>query len=219
KVAILGALGNVFGQLSILVLTGYLAFQGLLSIGSIATTGNLASTIFNTVGNISQQIASIQATQSIFDKFDTIKAVKNGKNEKIERLYDGFQLKNLEYSYGDKKIFSELNYSFDLGKKYAVVGSSGSGKSTLLNILNGKLLDYKGSVTLSNKELKHLEVKELRNQIIYIDQAPYLFEGTIRYNITLGENLTDEQLQKAIQNSDLEELIHSLPDGLFFHFF
>ena len=56
KVAILGALGNVFGQLSILVLTGYLAFQGLLSIGSIATTGNLASTIFNTVGNISQQI-------------------------------------------------------------------------------------------------------------------------------------------------------------------
>lgn len=214
KVAILGALGNVFGQLSILVLTGYLAFQGLLSIGSIATTGNLASTIFNTVGNISQQIASIKATQSIFDKFDTIKVAKNGKNEKIKQLNDGFQLKNLEYSYGDKKIFSGLNYSFDLGKKYAVVGASGSGKSTLLNILNGKLPDYKGSVTLSNKELKHLEGKELRNQIIYIDQVPYLFEGTIRYNITLGEDLTDEQLQKAIQDSDLEDLIHSLPHGL-----
>jgi ABC-type multidrug transport system fused ATPase/permease subunit len=214
KVAILGALGNVFGQLSILVLTGFLAFQELLSIGSLATTGNLASTIFNTVGNISQQIASIKATQPIFEKFETIKTTKNGKNEKLEQLNDGFQLENVEYSYGDKKIFSEINYSFNLGNKYAVVGASGSGKSTLLNILNGKLPDYAGSVTLSNKELKHLEGRELRNQILYIDQVPYLFEGTIRYNITLGENFTDEQLLKAIQDSDLEDLIHSLPDGL-----
>lgn len=214
KVAILGALGNVFGQLSILVLTGFLAFRELLSIGSLATTGNLASTIFNTVGNISQQMASIKATQPIFDKFETIRIATNGTNERLEELNEGFRLNQLEYTYGDKEIFKNINYSFDVGNKYAVVGASGSGKSTLLNILNGKLTDYDGSVTLSNKELKNINGVDLRNQLVYIDQVPYLFEGNIHYNITLGEDFPTEQIQQAIKDSDLEDLIQSLPEGL-----
>lgn len=214
KVAILGALGNVFGQLSILVLTGLLAFRSLLSIGSIATTGGLAVTIFNTVGNISQQLALIRSTQPIFDKFETIHLGETEANESLSELTSGFHLKDLSYAYGDKTIFEAMNYRFKLGKKYAVVGASGSGKSTLLNILNGKITDYQGSAELSDKELKQLKGQDLRKHTLYIDQTPYLFEGSIGYNNTLGDDFSEASLQKAIQGSDLEALISQLPHGL-----
>lgn len=214
KVAILGALGNVFGQLSTLALTGFLAFRSLLSVGSIASTGGLAGTIFNTVGNISQQIASIRSTQPIFDKFESISFDKNSGKDRLTELNDGFVLNNLGYAYGEKEILNDINYSFNLKDKYAIVGPSGSGKSTLLNILNGKLTDYTGSITLANKELKQISGKDLREHILYIDQVPYLFEGTIRYNITLGEEFSEVELKQAIIDSDLEELVRKLPEGL-----
>lgn len=217
KVAILGAFGNVFGQLSILVLTGFLAFQSLVSIGSIATTGNFASVIFNTVGNISQQIASVRATQPIFEKFQTIPVSAKEKQERELEATDGFQLKDVGYAYGEKRILSNVSFDFSLRRKYAIVGASGSGKTTLLNMLNGKLTDYDGSITFSGKELKDLSGNALRDHILYIDQTPYLFEGTIRENILLGETFTEEELQAAIRESDLDELIRNLPDGLGTH--
>lgn len=214
RVAILGAFGNVFGQMSVLILTGILAFNAVITIGSIATTGNLAGTIFNTVGNISQQIASIRSTQPIFEKFDGIHVTDETQKESLANLENGFNVQNAGYAYGSKEILSGVQYSFDLGKKYAVVGSSGSGKSTLLNILNGKLTDYSGSVTLSNKELTSLSGKNLRSHILYVDQLPYLFNDSIRYNITLGEEFSEEELDRVLIESDLKDLISQLPNGL-----
>lgn len=131
KVAILGALGNVFGQLSILVLTGFLAFRSILSVGAIASTEGLAATIFNTVGNISQQIASIRSTQPIFDKFETISFDDISGKENLIELDEGFQLNELEYAYGDKEILNDINYSFNLRNKYAIIGASGDRKSVV----------------------------------------------------------------------------------------
>ena len=214
KVAILGAFGNVVGQLSVLFLTGVLAFLSLIEVAAITSTSTLASTIFNTVGNISQQIASIRSVEPIFEKFKTISFDGNSDKEELVELKNGFQLNDLSYAYGEKEILNHINYDFSLRNKYAIIGSSGSGKTTLLNILNGKLTDYEGSVQLSNKELKNIDGKDLREQVLYIDQAPYLFEGTIRYNITLGQEFSEAQMKRAIGESDLEELAYKLPAGL-----
>ena len=214
KVAVLGAFGNVFGQLSILVLTGWLAFRSFISIGSIASTGSLASVIFNNVGNISQQMATIHSTKPIFDKFKTIQENGNGGTELLDKLEDGFQIRNLNYAFGEKQILNNVNYTFARNNKYAIVGPSGSGKSTLLNILNSKLTNYEGSIRLSNKELKHIKGQDVREHILYIDQIPYLFDGSIRDNITLGEEFSEEELKQAINESDLEGLIYILPAGL-----
>ena len=214
KVAILGTFGNVFGQLSVLVLTGWLALQSLISIGALASTGGLASVIFNSIGNITQQIATIRSTQPIFEKFETISFDENGGTTLLSNVEEGFQIENLSYAYGDKTVLDQIDFNFEMNNKYAILGASGSGKTTLLNILNGKLTDYEGSITLSNQELKQLSGRNLRENILYIDQTPYLFDGTIRYNITLGEDFTDKQLQQAIMASNLVDLIASLPDGL-----
>ncbi|WP_208560245.1 ABC transporter ATP-binding protein [Marinilactibacillus kalidii] len=212
-VVILGAIGNIFGQLSVLALTGFLAFQSILTVGAIASTGNLASTIFNTVGNLSQRIAGIRATRPIFEKFEEILCLDQPEDEGFQ-LNSGFDLRNVSYAYGSKSLFDSLTYSFTLGGKYAIIGASGSGKSTLLHLLNGKLTDYSGSISFSGHELSELTGRQLRQHVLYIEQAPYLFEGTIRENITMGESFSDILLEEAIAQSALDELIPQLPNGL-----
>lgn len=214
KVAILGAFGNILGQLSIMGLTGFLVFGSLVSVGAIIATRSLASTVFNTVGNLSQQIAGIKATEPIFEKFRNIETEEEKVSKGIHELTSGIGLHHLSYSYGDKVVLSDLTMSFQLGGKYAIVGSSGSGKTTLLNILNGKLTDYQGSAQFSGNELHDLSGRELREHILYMDQIPYLFEGTIGENITLGETYSDEDIQTALKASHLAEVVRNLPAGV-----
>lgn len=214
KVGILGATGNVLGQLSIFGLTGFLAFRSILSIGSISATGNLASTIFNAIGNLSQQIAGARATKPIFEKFETIERLKEESKNGVSSVKEGFVLDQLSYSYGEKRVLTKLSQKFSPGGKYAIVGTSGSGKSTLLNLLNGKLTDYQGSITFSGIELSQLTGSELRNHILYIDQIPYLFDTTIRENITLDEPFSDDEIEKALEDSSLKEVIEELPGGI-----
>ena len=111
-------------------------------------------------------------------------------------------------------MLNVISYRFELGNKYAIVGPSGSGKSTLLNILVGKLIDYSGSARFATHELKEIKGKELRKNILYIDQTPYLFSGTIRENITLGETFSNSAFNQVIKEAALEDIIEKLPDGL-----
>lgn len=214
KVALLGTFGNILGQLSIMSLTGYLVFQSIVSIGSIMATGELASNVFNTVGNISQQIAAIRSADPIFKKLESIEPSFEKPTEEIKRVESGIVLDNLSYAYGDKVVLNNLDFSFQLGGKYAIVGESGSGKTTLLNILNGKLTDYDGSVQFAGKELSLLSGRELREHILYMDQIPYLFEGTIRENITLDKDFSNEQIHQALKSSYLEDVVRKLPQGI-----
>lgn len=214
NVTIAGIFGNVFGQISILTLTGFLAFQRIVPIGSFAATSNLGITIFNTLGNVSTQLAQIRSVQPIFEKFEDIKSLTENKQSQVPAEIEGISLKNLNYAYENKQVLSDISYHFELGNKYAIVGPSGSGKSTLLNILVGKLVDYTGSATFSKLELNEISGKDLRENILYIDQTPYLFSGTIRDNITLGETFSDAAFHQVIQEAALEDIIEKLPNGL-----
>ena len=111
-------------------------------------------------------------------------------------------------------MLDNINQVFDLGKKYAIVGTSGSGKTTLLNILNGKLTDYRGSIKFNGYELNSISGDSLRKSILYLDQQPYIFDGTIRDNITLDESFTEDEINHAIAKSALQDVIDLLPNGI-----
>jgi ABC-type bacteriocin/lantibiotic exporter with double-glycine peptidase domain len=214
NVTIISVLGNVFGQISMLTLTGFLAFQEIVPIGAFAATSNLGITIFNTLGSVSTQLAQIRSVRPIFEKFENIEEDQQNKQRQLPADIKGIQLDHLSYAYGNKQVLSDISYNFQLGNKYAIMGASGSGKSTLLNILIGKLTNYTGSVTFSNVELNEIDGKELREHILYIDQAPYLFSSSIRDNITLGEEFSEVAFEQVIKEAALEDIIERLPAGL-----
>lgn len=214
KVATTGGIGNVLGQVSILALTGWLVLRKALAPGAVAATGNLASTIFNTLGNLNSYISEIQGAAPLFQHYLALDPV----NETPVADYQptgGIKMENIDYRYlPDKPLFQGLSFDFEPNKKYAIVGASGSGKSTLLNILNGKIRDYEGSIMLGNTELSQLAAGQIYQDVLYIDQAPYIFTGTIRENLMLDETFSDEELYHALEEADLLDMVRSQKDGL-----
>lgn len=218
-VAVIGGLGNILSQVSILTLTAYLAVQGVIAASSIVATTNLAAKVFNVVGNLSQYLAIFNGAKPIIAKLEQVRPEPN----QIEKTSDGtitfsdkqgIVISNLSYAYGDKVVFSDLNYHFYAGGKFAVLGDSGSGKSTLLNVLTGKLSDYHGSASLNGQEIKELTPSEIFQTIAYLEQNPYFFNLSIKDNLLLGDDYSEEDLWTALEKVDLDELVSSLPDKL-----
>lgn len=215
-VAVAGGFGNILGQIGVFAVTGYLVLNDQLSVGSIMVTTTLAGNIFNTAGNLSQHISQIQSSKPIFEKFNGIEISERSNHMKhsLNTLEDGFLLKNLNFSYEDKQIIDNLTVEFDLAKNYAIIGESGSGKSTLLNLIGGRLDNYQGSITLDGKEINQETYDELYDNVLYIDQNPHIFDGTIRENLEMSQSYSDEELWDVLAKVHLKELISNTNDGL-----
>ncbi|HGJ7283641.1 TPA: ATP-binding cassette domain-containing protein [Streptococcus pneumoniae] len=171
---------NIFFQISLVFLTGYLAIKGIVKIG----------------------------TKPIFLKLYSINPIESNKMNDIEpnevnRDFPLYEAKNICYKYEDKEILKNLNFCFQRNEKYLILGESGSGKSTLLKLLNGFLRDYSGELRFCGDDIKKTSYLNMVSNVLYVDQKAYLFEGTIRDNILLEENYTDEEILQSLEQVGL----------------
>lgn len=217
-VAVGSGFGNIVSQVSVFVWTGYLVLIQVIGVGSLAATMGLAASIFNVVGNISQHLAMINSTRSIFDKFNRLgeKRAEEVENNVSELIHSsqGIKVDQLTFAYGDLTILNDFNYFFESGKKYALVGDSGSGKSTLFNLLTGRLKNYSGEILLNNVPLSSYDYDRLYEQIAYVNQDPDFIHLSVRDNLSLGEPFTDEALWESLVQARLADFVYSLPEQL-----
>lgn len=122
-------------------------------------------------------------------------------------MKESLVLQDLTFSYGDTPVIHHVNLQFDQGKKYVIVGESGSGKSTLLKLLAGYYNNYSGRILLDGKQDKQCD-------IALIHQNLFLFDDTIRNNITLYEDYSEEAIREACKMASLDKIIESLPEGI-----
>ncbi|MBX7000717.1 thiol reductant ABC exporter subunit CydD [Bacillus aerophilus] len=100
-------------------------------------------------------------------------------------------------------------------KKIGIIGASGSGKSTLTDVLGGFVEPSAGEMILNGKPLAHLQLAAWQKEVVYMPQHPYLFHMTLRENIRFYEpNATDEDVERAVQEAGLSQLVADLPNGL-----
>ncbi|MDO5755758.1 MAG: ABC transporter ATP-binding protein, partial [Tissierellia bacterium] len=105
-------------------------------------------------------------------------------------------------------------FTFDKNQKYAIIGESGSGKSTVLKMILGRLIPKKGAVLVDDKPLDTAKDIDFSKEIAYVSQDNYLFNLSIRDNITLGEDISDEKIMDAIREVRVDHLVNSLENGL-----
>ena len=108
----------------------------------------------------------------------------------------------------------QLNLTISALTKIAVVGASGRGKTTLVKLLTGLLQPTHGGIYWDQMPYPEIDGGSLRNQITYIDQSPYLFNASIRFNITLGDPFTDRQLNQVLTLCQLTTFVANQPHGL-----
>ena len=114
-----------------------------------------------------------------------------------------------------REVIRNLSFRFRAGKHYAVIGKSGCGKSTLLSLLLGYYPNYSGSIRYDGVELRELTREYLGNTVAYVSQDTFLFQDTIQNNITLyHEEYTPQEIEAALEQAGLKELVDSLPEGL-----
>lgn len=124
------------------------------------------------------------------------------------KLESAIELKDVSFGYTEEnKILKEISLTFEAGKKYAIVGSSGSGKSTLLNLMMGGGSGYKGSLTIDGKEVSGIDPDSLYDIMSLVGQNVFLFDDTIRNNITMFRDFPEEDVESAVQRSGLSKIL------------
>jgi len=125
------------------------------------------------------------------------------------------KVENLWFSYdGKKDVLKGVNMLFERGKQSAIIGASGSGKSTLAKLLVGFYQPNRGDIKVDGVSYKEIGLSKVRDNIFLVLQNPTLFNNTIRYNLTLGEDIDESRLQKAIEIAQLQDVIEKLDNGL-----
>ena len=198
-------------QFGIFLIGAYLALHGHgLSAGSVLVFVQLLNFVINPIGAIPQALAEIKASKTLIAK--VAEALdSNVREEGLEcknEVTTGIVVQNLSFGYEEEKpVLQNVNFTFDAGKSYAIVGSSGSGKSTLLNLLMASHDNYTGSICYDATELRKICSDSLYEMVSVVQQNVFIFNASIRDNITMFSGFPREEVDRAIELSGLSKLI------------
>lgn len=214
-IEVIMAMFSIFGQVSVLLVTGFLISAGQLTIGTIASVGQISGNIFNSLSTLNNLRVSLSSVKPLFAKFD------NEKNEGIEENntsiseFKFLKGSKIGYSFDGKKVFKELDFQFEKGKNYAVIGESGSGKSTLIQMILGNYKNYEGMLVYNDFELAKIDENSLIRKIAYVGSHTHIYQDTLRNNLTLwDDSIYTDRLEEVLEKVNLSSLFVRLDEDI-----
>ena len=167
---------------------------------------------------IPKSISSLKRIEEILEAPIEIKEPEQPKNELLSLTEEpilSFKHVSFSYSKDSEPVLEDLHFDILRGKTTAIVGGTGSGKTTIAKLLLRLNDTTSGEILLGGQPLQELEQTMIRQIISYVPQKAFLFSGTIRSNLAMGnEEASSEQLNQALRISQLEEVLAKLPAGL-----
>ena len=135
-------------------------------------------------------------------------------NPFAERKTVPVSVENVQFAYAQEQILSGLSFNVAAGEKVALVGASGGGKSTLVQLLLGLYSAQSGQIRYGNATLQETGLACVREHVAVVLQAPALFNDTLRANLSMGREHSDEACWRALTIAQLAETVSALPEGL-----
>lgn len=186
----------------------FIAFLALATMGA-----------FEAVMPLAKAFSAWGQTRASINRINTLKNTKPEVTFSSESITldpsKGLVMKDVQFAYGDKPVFKQLSLAIAPGQKIAITGQSGVGKSTLLHLLLRAFDPDAGNITLGGVNLKTIDEATLRSQIAIIRQNPYLFNSSIRENLSLLDpKITDRMMLAALERVQLKSWFDGLSSGL-----
>lgn len=199
----------------------HLIMSGELTSGSFASFVTSLLLLYKPVKGLGQTLTNLQSTfvamSRTFELFDIVPEIQNVPGAiEMKGFENKIEFKNVNFEYVEGvNILKNLSLNVSKNETIALVGNSGGGKSTVVNLIP-RFYDVKsGSIEIDGVDLRKFSVESLRNNISFVFQDNFLFTGTIRENILMGnKGATEQELQNVIQMAHLDEFLVTLEKGL-----
>ena len=199
----------------------HLILTGQMTAGSFASFVTSLLLLYKPVKDLGRTLTDIQTTfvalGRVFELFDLVPKIKNSDNAiPLSDLKNSIDFENVVFEYEENvPVLKNFSLHVNKGETIALVGNSGGGKSTIVNLLP-RFYDIKsGAIKFDGVDIKNFDIKSLRDNISFVFQDNFLFTGTIRENILMGnKNATDEDLNRVIKMAHLDEFLSTIEDGI-----
>lgn len=210
-IGMIGAVTGLVAQLGVFLAGAWLALSGSgLTAGTVILFVNLMNFMIGPVSELPALLAGRRAALGLIGKLaDALeKDGSAGGGRTLSRLEHSIELRDVSFGYeAGKDVLHHVSARFEAGRAYAIVGGSGSGKSTLLNLLLAENTGYRGSVLLDGTELRELSPEALYGLMSVIQQNVFVFNASIRDNVSMFREFPQEALDEAIRRAHLRELL------------
>jgi ATP-binding cassette subfamily B protein len=198
---------------------GWLAVQGLVTVGEIAAFVNYAGRLAFPLNQIAQLFNSIQSAlagaERVFELMDEAPEVDNPDDQPLEHVSGEVVLEGVNFSYQEGvPVLKNISLHAEPGQMIALVGPTGAGKTTIANLLTRFYDVDSGSICIDGKDMRAVKKDDLRRKLGLVLQDNFLFTGTVMENIRYGRlEATDEEVMAAAKLANADLFIHRLPQG------
>lgn len=199
----------------------HLILTGTLTAGSMMSFVTSLLLLYKPVKNLGNTLTGLQSTfvamGRVFELFDLVPYIRDEENAiEIHGLRNDIFFNNISFEYEPGvPVLKNVTLKVNKNETLALVGNSGGGKSTIVSLLPRFYDVTKGSIEFDGIDIRHFKLESLRKQISFVFQDNYLFSGTIKENILMGNaNASDEEIEKVVRMAHLDEFISTLDKGL-----
>lgn len=202
------------------ILMAYFGFRGMeigISAGLMYAFIQYVNRLFDPLIEVTQNFSTLQTSMvsagRVFDLIDERQYEPEQKNGEATVQAGNIEFKNVSFSYdGERQILDNISFKVNQGETIAFVGSTGSGKSSIINVFMRFYEFQSGEVLLDGVDIREYSKEELRRNIGLVLQDPFLYHGTIKSNIKMYQDISDEAVQAAAAFTDADQFIQKLPE-------
>ena len=213
-----GGIPGLLIPIMVIGIGGMEVLRGNLTIGGLVAFRFVIGTVFESVSRLVGMSFQLQVSLGAWDRV--------GRTLSEEREPDGGRclrsasggvcFEDVWFSYGEKSdpVLRGIGFSVSDGEQVGLVGRSGAGKTTITDLILGFLDPGSGRVLVGGEDICGCSLEDLRKRVGVVPQAPFIFNRSIRDNITLGRSIAPEVLDRVLEESGVDELVSGLPSGL-----
>lgn len=201
----------------IFIFSAYFVVKGMITFSLMVAVTQLSGNITSPIFSMIEAFNKAKAVGDINDKLINMMSKNNQEDNGIEidEFNEKIEIRNLTYSFdNNRNILKNINLDLYKGKKYAIVGGSGSGKSTLIKLILGYYNNYTGNVYIDGIDNRKIRRKSIFKICSIIHQNVFMFDDTVKNNITLYNNYSDKIVDTSIKKAGLNNLINKLEGGI-----
>ena len=165
--------------------------------------------------NLQQGRVSIKRIDDLLQKKENIENIYEGEN--TEKLEGNIRFKSVNFSYVEgRQILNDVTFSINKGEKVALIGETGAGKTTIINLILGFYKINSGNILFDGKNMDDISLENIRKNVSFIQQNPYIFDDTIKRNIIINNNnISDENIINILKQVGLYDRVKSFENGIY----